>query len=437
MLVKTTPVPPRGWNSYDSYGVYINEEQAIANIDAFAEKLAPHGYEYFVLDACWYMDGTFMDTYNLRKENRDRKSHIDQYGRFIESPELFPRGLRFLADRCHNKGIKFGVHLMRGLPARAVAEDTPVKGCPGATAKSIADMDNLCAWPTFYMGAGINMDARGAQEYYDSVVEYLANDVTVDFIKFDDAQEAIREVEALAAAIAKVERPIVLSISPGQETRPKNWARLAACSNMVRITCDIWDGDYAHWAVKFDRWEMFEKLGNENCWIDLDMIPLGGIQVHVPEGTPVECQPVLGCRRKANYSQSEKRTLMTQLALSCSPLFYGGDLPMSDADDIAYATNPDVLACNAQGEGAECIWRWEHLDIRRSYCRGSREHGWIGLFNRNMLNDREFIVKPEMMFEAGVFSAEMFDVWENKVLQVKNNILRVKIPKNGAVFIRF
>ena len=90
MLVKTTPVPPRGWNSYDSYGVYINEEQAIANIDAFAEKLAPHGYEYFVLDACWYSDGTFMDTYRLRKEGKDRRSHIDHWGRFIESPELFP-----------------------------------------------------------------------------------------------------------------------------------------------------------------------------------------------------------------------------------------------------------------------------------------------------------------------------------------------------------
>ena len=42
-----------------------------------------------------------------------------------------------------------------------------------------------------------------------------------------------------------------------------------------------------------------------------------------------------------------------------------------------------------------------------------------------------------MIFEAGVFPAEMFEVWKNKVLQVKNNILRVKIPKNGAVFIRF
>ncbi|MBR2000413.1 MAG: glycoside hydrolase family 27 protein, partial [Lentisphaeria bacterium] len=83
MLVKSTPMPPRGWNSYDSYGVYINEEQALANIEAFAEKLAPHGYEFFVLDACWYSDGTFMDTYKLRNENKDRPSFIDEWGRFI------------------------------------------------------------------------------------------------------------------------------------------------------------------------------------------------------------------------------------------------------------------------------------------------------------------------------------------------------------------
>ena len=41
MLVKSTTVPPRGWNSYDSYGVYINEEQALANIEAFAFHSEP------------------------------------------------------------------------------------------------------------------------------------------------------------------------------------------------------------------------------------------------------------------------------------------------------------------------------------------------------------------------------------------------------------
>lgn len=438
MIVHSTPVPPRGWNSYDSYGVYINEAQAVANIDAFAAKLYPHGYEYFVLDACWYMDGTFMDSHRLRAEHGDRRSHIDRWGRFIESPELFPHGLRFLADRCHRFGFKFGVHLMRGLPALALEWNTPVKGCPGVFARDITDTNNVCAWPAPYMGAGIDMDKAGAQEYYDSVVEYLAEIAQVDFIKFDDAQESIREVEALARAIGKVERPIVLSISPGQETRPKNWPRLAACSNMVRITGDIWDGDYAHWDDKYNRWEQFEKLGSPDCWIDLDMIPIGGIQVHVPEGTPVECQPVLGCRRKANNTVMEKRLLMTQLALAQSPLFYGGDLPMSDETDIAFVTDPDMLECNARGDGGECVWRWEQADVRRAFCRNDRAHGWIGVFNRSWMAPRTFRLTPEMLgFADGRFPESLFDIWEKKPLVPADGVLTLALEKRGCVFLKF
>jgi len=436
MLVHSTPVPPRGWNSYDSYGIYINEQQALANIEAFAERLAPHGYEYFVLDACWYMDGNFMDTYELHKQGQERRSHIDRWGRFIESPELFPHGLRKLADRCHSLGFKFGVHLMRGLPAMALEWNTPVKGAPGVFARDIADHSTPCAWPAAYMGCGIDMTKKGAQEYYDSVVEYLAGVVQVDFIKFDDVQEHIEDIRALAAAIDKVSRPIVLSISPGQQTRPKNWPELKKYANMVRITCDIWDGSYAHWSEKFDRWEQFEGLGGSDCWIDLDMIPIGGIQAHVPEGTPAECQPVLGCRRKSENTTAEKSTLMTQLALAQSPLMYGGDIPMSDDADIAFVTDPDMLDCDSNGQGAECIYRWHQADIRKTLRKGSTEHGWIGVFNRSFMNDLTFRLTPaDLGFEA--FPAEMRDIWGKKPLQAEKGILTLTIEKYGCVFIAF
>ncbi len=437
MLVKTTSVPPRGWNSYDSYGVYINEAQAIANIDDFIQRLAPHGYEYFVLDACWYSDGTFMDTYRMRRQNKDRRSNIDKWGRFIESPELFPHGLRCLADRCHAAGIKFGVHLMRGLPALALEQNTPVKGASGIFARDIADYNTPCAWPAPYMGAGIDMTKPGAQEYYDSVVEYLAETVQVDFIKFDDVQEYFADIAALAAAIEKVERPVVLSISPGQQTRPKDWDILKKYANMVRITCDIWDGEHAHWGEKYDRWEMFEGLGSPDCWIDLDMIPIGGIQAHVPVDTDPEYYPVLGCRRKSNNTETEKRLLMTQLALAQSPLFYGGDLPMSDDADLAFVTNPDMLDCNANGTGAICIYRRGHADIRRSDRKDSGgKSGWFGIFNRSILNELTFRLKPE---DCGfdTFPA-LREIWDNISLPLNDDgTLTVTIPKSGCCFIAF
>ena len=38
------PTPPMGWNSFDSYGVYLHERAALANVEAMAEKLKPFGY---------------------------------------------------------------------------------------------------------------------------------------------------------------------------------------------------------------------------------------------------------------------------------------------------------------------------------------------------------------------------------------------------------
>ena len=50
------PKPPLGWNSYDGYGVYINSKTTLANIEVFAEKYKPFGYEYFVIDAGWFRE---------------------------------------------------------------------------------------------------------------------------------------------------------------------------------------------------------------------------------------------------------------------------------------------------------------------------------------------------------------------------------------------
>ena len=46
--------PPQGWNNFDSYGINLNEKAASANIESFAEKLPPNGYEYFVFSTDWF-----------------------------------------------------------------------------------------------------------------------------------------------------------------------------------------------------------------------------------------------------------------------------------------------------------------------------------------------------------------------------------------------
>jgi len=128
MLVDTSDRPIWGWNSYDGYGAAISEAEARENLALFHEKLQPSGYEYFCLDAAWYADGSAAEWAALRKQGRDRYMHIDEYGRYVPSPERFPSGLKDLADRCHALGLKFGVHMMRGFPRPAAEKNTPVKG---------------------------------------------------------------------------------------------------------------------------------------------------------------------------------------------------------------------------------------------------------------------------------------------------------------------
>ena len=49
------PTPPMGWNSWDSYGLTINEEQFRANVDVMAKRLKAAGYQYAVVDEGWYL----------------------------------------------------------------------------------------------------------------------------------------------------------------------------------------------------------------------------------------------------------------------------------------------------------------------------------------------------------------------------------------------
>ena len=145
MLIASTDVPPSGWNSFDCYMGSINEEQALANLEVFLRKLKPAGYEYFCLDAAWYADGDQELNEDLRKVGQNRRMHMDEFGRYVPSPVNFPHGIRPIADRCHENGIKFGVHVMRGMPRMALERNTRIKGTD-LRARDIYDPDNFCSW---------------------------------------------------------------------------------------------------------------------------------------------------------------------------------------------------------------------------------------------------------------------------------------------------
>lgn len=323
------PTPPMGWNSWDAYGTTVTEPEVKANAGYMANKLKRHGWQYIVVDIQWSEPKPQSHGY---RPNADLV--MDQYGRLIPAPNRFPsaangEGFTPLASYVHRLGLKFGIHIMRGIPRRAVAANLPVLGTDFHAA-DIADKNSTCRWNTDMYG--IDMSKPGAQAYYDSIVKMYAS-WGVDYIKADDMAIPFHgpEIAALHKAILHSGRPIVLSLSPGPADVTKA-AFYAENANLWRISGDFWD----HWEalrknfVLLNKWSPYAKPG---AWPDADMLPLGRIGIRAERGED----------RKTHFTPDEQQTLMSLWSIARSPLMFGGDLPSNDAPTLALISNDEVL----------------------------------------------------------------------------------------------
>ncbi len=342
-FAKWAPTPPMGWNSWDCYGSYVNEGQFKANAKYMAEHLLKYGYEYAVVDIRWTVQNEDLRGYN----QRNPVYTLDAWGRYVPAPERFPssadgKGFKPLADFCHELGLKFGIHIMRGVPKEAVARKMPVKGANGITCDRITNGKVECRW--LRDNCTVLKNRIGAQKYYDSIFELYAS-WGVDFVKVDDLSAPYHgdEIEMIRRAIDKCGRKIVFSTSPG-ETPLASGDHLQKHANMWRMVNDVWDswGHIEHLVPIACQWlRTYPRAGT---WPDCDMIPLGklGVTGHgwsVPGGSG----------RKTNLTADEQKTLMNFFAICRSPLFIGADLPQLDADTLALLTDATVLAAVRDG----------------------------------------------------------------------------------------
>ncbi len=429
--VKTT-APLLGWNSYDCYGSHINEKLTHENLDAFIEKLKPYGYEYFVLDAGWFRHYVLKQGEIWPTDGDKAHLNIDEYGRFIPSGVLFPGGLQSIIEKAHKHGIKFGLHMMRGIPREAVEKDLPVKGT-NYSAKDIANVNDTCNWSSLMYG--VDMDKPGAQEYYNSVLELLAG-WGVDFIKYDDIVHKPREINAVADALEKTGHDIVLSISPGDDINPEYYSTYAR-AEMIRISRDIWDLQ-EDIDISFDRWEEILPYADKGFWLDMDMIPFGHIRVNYPV-TKNKLSSGRGYERMDNFSYAQKKSFITQRAMAASPLFMGGTLTSSPKIVFELITNHDMLACNQNGVTGELVKRVktyaEKVDVWKTPHKTNENEGWIGVFNRNAYMELIKFNKEELGLNKSD-SYHLYDIWGQKIIEDDETFI-FEIPGNDVVFIKF
>ena len=339
------PTPPMGWNSWDSFGPTVKENEVKANADAMAAKLAQFGWQYVVVDIEWFQPNARAHGYIPRGAVT-----MDEYGRFVPSPNRFPSaadgaGFKPLADYVHSKGLKFGIHIMRGIPREAVDKNLPIKGTPYHAA-DVADKVNVCKWEGMEDTYGVDMSKPGAQAYYDSIAQLYAS-WGVDFVKADDMSRPYQkpEIHALSLALKKTGRPMVLSLSPGPAPVDE-FEDLKTHAQMWRISNDFWDR-WIDIKNQFDLMKAWEGKSHPGAWPDADMLPLGHIGIRAERGND----------RASLLTHDEQYTLMSMWAIFRSPLMLGGDIPSSDAFTIALLTNPEVLKVNQHSDNGRQVYR--------------------------------------------------------------------------------
>jgi hypothetical protein len=422
------PTPPMGWNSYDYYDTTVNEIQIKANADYMAAHLKEYGWQYVVADIQWYANdaGTRRNEYQYIPFG---DLEMDNFGRLQPSPTRFPsskggKGFKPLADYIHSLGLKFGIHIMRGIPRKAAELHLPVTGTD-TTASEIADASSICGWnPDMY---GVKDTAAG-QAYYDGIINMYA-DWGVDFIKCDDICDSWmyrndnfsgwHETRMLQEAIVKSGREIVLSLSPGPAHIDRAW-QYCKYANMWRITDDFWD----NWELlknMFWRCEMWQDHVSEGCYPDCDMLPLGKI------GGGFE----LG-ERDCNFTHEEQKTMMTLWCMFRSPLMVGAELTKLDDWTLSLLTNREILnMLNVDCKGTQ-LERTEEHAVWKNYNRIDKTI-CIGLFNLSE-NDDKISIRLSDIDEglSGNKTYEIYELWDKTISHSICGKIEEKVPAHGV-----
>ncbi|WP_093559431.1 glycoside hydrolase family 27 protein [Pseudoduganella namucuonensis] len=411
------PTPPMGWNSWNSFATTITEAQSLENARIMARQLLPSGYNVFTVDIQWYEPNA--NGYEYRK---DAELTMDEYGRLLPAPNRFPSakngaGFKALAEQIHRMGMKFGIHIMRGIPRQAVRMNTPILGSR-FRAQDIADTGSICTWNGDMYG--VDMTKPGAQEYYNSIFKMYAS-WGVDFIKMDDLSRPYdknwREIEAAHKAIQASGRAITLSLSPG-ETDLKWASHVPHYAQMWRISDDFWD-EWKMLKEQFQRLEDWNPHMGENAWPDADMLPLGRL--------------ALG-NRDTNLTPDEQQTLMTLWSIARSPLIMGGDLRHLDAKTLALLTNPEVLAVNQKSHGNQPHRADAGTRIWSARPNGANGGQYLALFNTQ--DTPVEIVFDLSRLNLGDKTVALRDLWMRKDLAPARGAIRQTLAPHGSAMLR-
>jgi len=418
--------PPMGWNSWDSYGRTLNEESIKANARWMARNLKTFGWEYVVVDEGWYLA-------DLEANGNDShpRFEMDANGRYVPVPARFPSAgkdftFKPLADYLHSLGLKFGIHIIRGIPREAVVRNLPIAGSPFHAADA-ADTADRCPWNAY--NYGLNPSHPAAQAYYDSLARQYA-EWTVDFIKVDciaDHPYKGAEIRMFSEAIAKAGRAMVLSLSPGPTSFDKR-EEVFKLSQMWRISDDVWDVWYSSKGFpqgvknQFARAALWAGLARPGHWPDADMLPLGSLRPAAGWGEP----------RDTRLNHDEQRTLVTLWSIFRSPLIMGGNLVESDAWTTSLLTNAEVIAVDQHSTGNRPAVTTENIVIWVAHAETGMD-SYVAIFNISETVQQVHYTWSDLGLSSAKY--RLRDLWERRNTG-SAAALDVTVPPHGSILFR-
>jgi len=393
--------PPMGWNSWDCYYSSVTEKEVMQNAQYLVNNdLVRHGWEYVVVDIRWFCNHPSLGGGNYNQ--RGTQDYVlDEYGRYLPSPTRFPsamvdgvnKGFKALADKIHQMGLKFGIHLMRGVPKSVVGSSYKLKGSEATPWSQVyVNTTPACTWLKDNLTV---QNTEAGQLYYNSIMDLYA-EWGVDFLKIDDLSRPFYtdEIKMIRRAIDQTGRPMVLSLSPGK-TQYQYADDCLENANMWRMMDDLWDNWSAVDAVfnEAHAWENVTRPGN---YADCDMLPLGQIAMTIGDAGYTNAQ----AGRWTNLTQNEQLTMMSLWGICHSPLFFGGEMTRNDAFTLSLMNNEEYHRMHKYAVDAHQVENDEDLGrvvwTSRDPDTGNR---YLALFQRD---NTRWVVGQKALYKSEV-----------------------------------
>jgi hypothetical protein len=369
--------PPMGWNSWNAWGLSVDQEKVLASARTFKEKgLMNHGWSFINVDDGWEIKGDSP----MPKRDGDGNILVN---------EKFP-DMKAMGDSIHSMGLKFGIYSSPG----------PLT-CGG-------------------YAASYQYELNDAKSYAHWGVDYLKYDwCSYDKIAKDHSRpELIAPYTVMRSMLDQVDRDIVYSLCQYGMGDVWEWGKDVG-GNLWRTTGDITDTWESLSGIGFNQIANAPYAGPGH-WNDPDMLVVGwvgwGPNLHPTGLTP-----------------DEQYTHISLWCLLSAPLLIGCDLTRLDNFTLNLLTNDEVLAIDQDPLGKQATPVFKEGDIQVWVKELSDGTKAFGVFNLGTTAKKFSLPLKQIGLEGKVW---LRDLWRQKDLGGFTGSFETLVPSHGVILVK-